>query len=77
MKIFPVLLLISLAGAITGCATRESGVAISMSDQDLCATLGPMSVNGPDERRELEAEAQKRGVICEEGKVTGYRNAPR
>lgn len=59
---------------LVGCVTTTPETVPSMSSQFLCEMMGPMWVATPEEQRVVRGELDKRGIVCDYGRIVGYKN---
>lgn len=71
------LFLLMLVNFVLGCVTTTPETVKTMSDQFLCEMLGPMWITTSEEQRVIGDELNRRGVVCDYGRIVGYRKEPR
>lgn len=76
MKLFLSLIVIcSVILSLSGCATVQQTQRLdSMSDESICELLGPEWRSGPEEEGLLRRELERRGVICDHGRIIAYKH---
>lgn len=67
------LLLVLVSFSLSGCVTVTRETTASMSNEFLCEMLGPMWAGTQEERLAIREELNRRGVICDYGRIVGYR----
>jgi hypothetical protein len=71
IKLTLILVALSLSACVGVTVSPES--MASMSDEPLCGTLGPGRLSSKEEQSLIRAELDRRGVVCDYGKIVGYR----
>lgn len=74
-RTFAWVVLLGVALFSSGCVTVTKETTATMSDGFLCQMLGPMWVGTQDEHLAIRNELNRRGVICDYGRIVGYREA--
>ena len=69
------LMLVVFALSLSGCAsvTVTPETMASMSDEAICRMLGRWWLSSKEEQSLIRAELDRREVVCDEGKIVGYR----
>jgi len=69
------LILILVPLLLSGCVgvTVSPETMASMSDESICKMLGPGRLSSKEEQSLIRAELDRRGVVCEYGKIVRYR----
>jgi S1-C subfamily serine protease len=70
--------LLTIVAYLSGCThvTTTPETVTSMSSQFLCQMEGPKWFGTQDEHIAIRSELDKRGVICDNGRIVGYRPKP-
>lgn len=70
IKLIFVVVALSLSGCVGMTVTPET--MASMSDESICGTLGRGWPSSKEEQSLIRAELDRRGVVCDDGKIVGY-----
>ena len=69
----PIFIFVALSlSACVGFSVTPEKMA-SMSDESICRMLGPGRLSSKEEQSLVQAELDRRGVVCDSGKIVGYR----
>jgi hypothetical protein len=71
IKLVLISILLSLSGCVGLTVTPET--MASMSDGSICEMLGPERPSSKEEQSLIRAELDRRGVVCDSGKIVGHR----